>query len=490
MTLPSTFERPLDLAWRASAATFGERISGGRFRAFAHQRYIAHRIALAVARGRGRLLITLPTRHGKSELVSRWVPTWFLDNLPDRHVILASYGAELSERYGREVRNEFDQNPALITRLRQDSQAANRWNTPQGGGMIATGVGGPILGFGANLAIVDDAHKDWNEAQSPRFRRRVQDWFCSTLYSRLEPGATVVVLMQRLHEDDLAGFLMEHHADPWEVIRLPALAEENDPMGRQPGEALCPQRYDVDALHRIRAGMTAQAWMAMYQQRPELLGSGRAYQRFDPAINEDKTLVLRGDLPLQLAFDFNLNPGSHVIVGQYDRRHDQFTAVHEIFGPRMKTPAAMEALAKLLKQYPQGQFGEVHVFGDASGDSESTKSTRPGETDYTIIVDRLRQMGLKPQLKVPSRNPPVRDRLATMNDALSDSAGEAHYKVHPLNCPRLVRDLKEVKEDEDGGIDKTNEDLTHPSDADSYRVFWQRPLQRLPTDTGRIAIAS
>lgn len=490
MTPPPAIERSVELAWRASAATFGNVVSGGRFRAFAHQRYIARRIALAVAKGRGRLLISLPTRHGKSELVSKWVPIWYLDNLPDRNVILTSYGAELSERYGREVRNEFDQNPLLLTRLREDSQAANRWNTPDGGGMIATGVGGPILGFGAHLAVVDDAHKDWAEAQSPKKRRRVHEWFCSTLYSRLEPDATVIVLMQRLHEDDLVGFLTERHGDQWETIRLPALAEENDPMGRKPGDALCPERYDVDALNRIKAGMTAQAWMAMYQQRPELLGSGRAYHRFDPAINEDKSVTLRPDLPLQLAFDFNLNPGSHLLVGQYDRRHDLFTTVHEIFGPRMKTPVAMDALAKLLKQYPEGQFHETQVFGDASGDTESTKSTRPGETDYTIIMERLKQMGLKPQIKVPSKNPPVRDRLATMNDALCDSAAESHYKVHPLNCPRLVRDLKEVKEDEDGGIDKSDEDLTHPSDADSYRVFWLRPLRRLPTDTGRIAIAS
>jgi hypothetical protein len=84
-------------------------------------------------------------------------------------VILASYGAELAEHWGREVRNEFEQNPRLFTRLREDSTAANRWNTPKGGGMVAVGVGGPVVGFGGNLIVVDDPHKNEEEAGTARF---------------------------------------------------------------------------------------------------------------------------------------------------------------------------------------------------------------------------------------------------------------------------------------------------------------------------------
>lgn len=482
------FSAPLvsDIDRRLYPDEFAQWASGGRFVPFAYQRFFARRIAKAIAKGNGRLIINVPSRHGKSEMCSRWLPTWFLDNCPSKNVILAAYGAELAERWGREVRNEFEQNPRLFTKLRDDSKAANRWNTPQGGGMLAVGVGGSVIGFGGQLVIIDDPHKDWNEAKSPTYRRRVVEWFGSTLYSRIEPGGTVVLLMQRLDADDLSGYLIEQHSDSWEVIRLPAIAEANDPMGRKPGEALCPERYGIDDLERIRAGMTAGAWESMYQQRPELLGAGRAYRHFDPAVNEDKALALRPGEPVHLSWDFNSNPGVHCIIGQHDRRADQFTDVHEVFGPRLKTPDAVKAAVKVLKA--AGTFTEVHVFGDRSGRTEGTLTT---EADYDAIYNGLRDAGYRVVLKVPKANPPVKERLETFNDALCDSAGACHYKVNPLRCPRLVRDLKDVREDEDGLIDKeSNADLTHASDAAGYRIHWLRPIRRTPSGGGKVAVVS
>lgn len=471
-----------EIARRVHPDVFAEWASGGKFKPFGFQRFFARRIAKAISRGSGRLIINLPSRHGKSWMCSRWLPIWFLDNNPSAKVILASYGAELAEQWGREVRNEFEQNQLLLAKLREDSKAANRWNTPEGGGMMAVGVGGGVVGFGGNLVIIDDPHKDWNEAHSRTFRNRVIEWFGSTLYSRIEPRGTVVLLMQRLVVDDLSGFLIENHSDPWEVITLPAIAEAGDVMGRLPGEALCPERYDVAALEAIRKGMTLGAWEAMFQQRPDDRQSGRAYANFDPAKHEDKTLVLRSDLPLQLAFDFNVNPGLHVEVGQYDSKLDLFTTVHEIHGPRMKTPAALDALKSLIDRLGK-KWTDVHIFGDRSGRTENTTTT---VTDYQIIGDKIRAMGMRPVMRVPQANPPIKERLMTVNDALRDSSGEIHYKIHPLNCPRLVTDLKRVKEDEDGLIDKGDEMLSHISDALGYRIFAQRRMHKIERQPGQV----
>jgi hypothetical protein len=144
--------------------------------------------------------------------------------------------------------------------------------------MYATGVGGGITGFRANVILVDDPHPTWEDAQSATHRRRVTEWFDGTLYDRGEPGATIVVLMHRWHEGDLAGHLIEEHEDDWQVIRLPALAEdEGDPLGRKPGEPLCPERYDRSALLATAAAVGKQVWAAKYQQDPLAVGGGRVY---------------------------------------------------------------------------------------------------------------------------------------------------------------------------------------------------------------------
>ena len=131
----------------------------------------------------------------------------------------------------------------LNVELMEDSKAKNKFDTPEDGGMITAGVSGTITGEGGRLIIIDDPLKNWAEAMSANTREKMKDWFTSTLETRLEPGGTVILLMTRWHNDDLAGFLLgdEYEGDPFTEIWLPALAEDEDPMGRKPGEALCPK---------------------------------------------------------------------------------------------------------------------------------------------------------------------------------------------------------------------------------------------------------
>jgi predicted phage terminase large subunit-like protein len=140
-----------------------------------------------------------------------------------------------------------------------------------GGGLRAVGVGAGVTGFGAKLIMVDDPIKNRAEAESETYRERVWDWFNDDLYTRLEPDAAIVLTMTRWHDDDLAGRLLKEMADGgehWEIVSLPALAEDDDPLGRNPGEALCPDRYDEEALNRIKNKLGAYSFAALYQQRP------------------------------------------------------------------------------------------------------------------------------------------------------------------------------------------------------------------------------
>jgi predicted phage terminase large subunit-like protein len=230
----------------------------------------------AIERGENdRLMVWLPPRHGKSELVSVRFPAWFEARNPSKSFITASYGGELASGFGRRARNVL-----AMARVReifpdvslaQDSKAANLWHTEQGGAFLAVGVGGGITGYGAHILNIDDPIKTRQEAESRTYRENVWQWYKSEAYTRLEPGGAIVLTLTRWHEDDLAGRLiaeMEAGGDRWRIIRLPALAEDGDPLERAKGAPLWPSRFDLEALERIRQTLGSRDWAALYQQRP------------------------------------------------------------------------------------------------------------------------------------------------------------------------------------------------------------------------------
>jgi predicted phage terminase large subunit-like protein len=259
----------IDNAWRFNLWTYAEVASSGRWIAYRWLQYLAKQLQDAILEGGARIVVTAPPRHGKSNLLSYWLPVWFLDLFPRKRVILTSYAESLATSWGRKTRDELDgRNPHTWTRVNPAHSSASDWETTEGGGMRCAGVGGGITGHGADLGLVDDSNKDWETAQSPTIRKATINWFDSTFMTRLEPGASVVVLQTRWNEGDLAGYLI---SKGWKEIRLPALAEEGDPLGRSEGEALCPERFDEAALARIknsRDGIGSMMFAGLYQQRP------------------------------------------------------------------------------------------------------------------------------------------------------------------------------------------------------------------------------
>jgi predicted phage terminase large subunit-like protein len=245
-----------------------------------HLAYL-QRILVDAAIGRRRFIVVcFPPRHGKTEFASRYFPAWFLGNFPDKRVLLASYEADFAAQHGAFVRDVLHEHGREVfgIELRRDSKARGRWNVARhSGGMQAVGVGGAIMGKGADLLIIDDPIKSWQEALSDAHRDAVWDTYTAAR-TRLEPGGSALVIMQRWHEDDLAGRLLQqagrNGADPWEIVLFPALARENDPLGRAPGEALWPERYSVSDLQQIRASIGEFRFEAQYQQNPLPQGGG------------------------------------------------------------------------------------------------------------------------------------------------------------------------------------------------------------------------
>lgn len=230
-----------------------------------HHRKIARALE-RVAKGEcKRLMIFMPPRHGKSQLTSEFFPAWYLGHHPEHYVIFTTYAQEFADDFGRKVRNQL-QDPLYKAifpecQISQDSASASKFNTNQRGSYFAVGMGGPITGRGAHVAIIDDPTKGREDAESELQRRKQKEWYSSVLRTRLMPGGAIVVIQTRWHEDDLAGWLQSAHGhEKWEVINLPAISEEGNP--------LWPEMYDAKTLEGIRDALGARDWNALYQQNP------------------------------------------------------------------------------------------------------------------------------------------------------------------------------------------------------------------------------
>ena len=229
-----------------------------------------------------KLAVFMPPRHGKTYHVSERFPAWYLGRNARKHVILASYAAELAEANSRKARGlvSDDRWPFPGVKVSEESAAVNRWHTSEGGGCIAAGVGGGLTGFGAHLLIIDDPVKDRASADSEAQRNLAWNWYTDVARTRLMPGGVQLLAQTRWHEDDLAGRLLNSPgSSEWTILTLPAVAMEDDQLGRQMGEALWPGAFPVEALPSVTKGeISKRAFEALYQQNP-LPDSGLIFKR-------------------------------------------------------------------------------------------------------------------------------------------------------------------------------------------------------------------
>ena len=254
-----------------------------KYVAYRWHRHVARRLEAAVARGRGRIMVFAPPQHGKSRLVSKQLPPWIFGKHPDWPIIAASYGIDLAEENGQAVRDQLASpvHAAVFPGSRLDGSTTGKtyFKTTEGGLYLGTTIRGGATGFPAKVFIIDDPFKSREEAESERIRESTKTWFTSVVYPRLAEDSILIVMHTRWHEDDLAGWLLrEHPQEDWEVINLPALALEGDALGREVGQALCPERFSEDALARKRIVSGSRDWEALYMQRP-VAGTGGFFKR-------------------------------------------------------------------------------------------------------------------------------------------------------------------------------------------------------------------
>jgi predicted phage terminase large subunit-like protein len=340
-----TLERP----WRFLPHTLAEKLSGGKWKPYEYLKTISHLVVEGAAKGNGRLIVCLPPRHGKSELLSHWVPVWFFENWPAGNVILTSYEADFAATWGRKVRDTIQAHKDKITvRISEESSSASRWNTLQGGGMVTAGAGGPITGRGGDLIIVDDPIKNWIEAQSETVRKNLLDWFFSTLYTRADPGATIIIIQTRWHILDLAGELIARQPKDWQEIRFPALAELNDPLGREPGEALCPERYSEEELKKSKETIGTMMFSALYQQNPAPPQGTifhRGWWNFYEEKPEFKAILQSWDCGYEAKED-----SSYSVCQTWGVADNGFYLVHQ-FRDRLEYPDLQRTVRMLAEEY-------------------------------------------------------------------------------------------------------------------------------------------
>lgn len=249
-----------------------------------HLTYLSDRLTeatRAVEQGESRyIVVSMPPRMGKSHLTSIYLPLWLLRTHPQWKLGLISHSPTLAVFWGRQVRRIIEEHGAdLGLSIARDAGAASEWQTTAGGGIVSRSAPGQsITGLGFKVLLIDDAVKDFAAAHSANQRDALWDWWLANAQTRLEPPSLVVVIGTRWHEDDLIGRLlsmdMESEGIEWEVIAFPAIAEDHDVLGREPGEPLLSPLLNEtkeEALERwdsVRRAVGSYTWASLYQQRP------------------------------------------------------------------------------------------------------------------------------------------------------------------------------------------------------------------------------
>lgn len=338
-------------------ATFAEKYSQGTrvpWQRARHLEVLNDKLVAASAGKCPRLIVEEPPRHGKSEFCTFWYPLWVLARNPRARIIIASYNHSFAETFGRRLRNFVrDRGSEIGLDLDPSTTAASRWFVKAGGSVQTVGRGGPCTGKGADLLLIDDPLKDAEEAASEVVREKMWDWWQTTASTRLEPGGSCLVVQTRWHFEDLAGKLQKQATPKWEVLSLKAIAEADDPLGRELGEPLWPERYPIEALEQIKSSMTAYHWSALYQQSP-VPAIGGLFQ-FD-WWQYYKKLPDKFDVMIQ-SWDFSFKDlkKSDYTVGQvWGRKGASFYLIDQIRA-QLNAKTSIDAIRMLTAKYPQAR---------------------------------------------------------------------------------------------------------------------------------------
>jgi predicted phage terminase large subunit-like protein len=424
-----------------------------------------------------RLVVNMPPRHGKTNLISEYFPAWYLGRNPMSQIIFSTYSFERAGDVGRKVRNQLtDPMHAQIfpgITVSKDNAGMNRVSTTQGGNFFAVGVGGAIIGRGAHLFVIDDPIKSREEAESELQREKLIDWFRSVAYTRLMPGNAIIVVQTRWHYDDLTGFLLNDlKHENWTVLSLPAIAEsDDDPMGRSPGDALWPERYPIDTLAQIRETIGTREWTSQYQQSPIASSGGmihldwfkrykhsEAMLRFEQCKNDRKVSmpyeITRIVCSWDTAFkESQMNDPSACTVWGTTKNNSEFYLLETVCG-RLGFPALKKKVIEIYEKWFEISGRQVPIVIEDRGSGQSLiqelrRSTGapiiafPAENSKQIRLDSVAPLIEAGRVFLPDRSPwlvPYETELTRFplwkNDDLVDSTSQF---LQWAGKPRFVR---------------------------------------------------
>jgi predicted phage terminase large subunit-like protein len=336
-----------------------------------------------------RLIISMPPQEGKSQRASRRFPLWCLTQNHDLRIAIASYESNVARRWGRAIRDDITtHSKELDLRIRDDLAAQHEWALDgHEGGVYTAGIGGALTGRPVDLMIIDDPIKDREQADSTVYRERAWDWWTDTALTRLAPGAPVILILTRWHQDDLAGRLLAaEDGKDWTVINIPAEADhrpekgETDPLGREPGVFMeSARRRTLAQWVKRKIASGARTWASLYQGRPSPDEGGvfpAEWARYNepmwiehpdgrrtvPGIGrDDHELVLSWDLA------FKDTKASDYVVGQVWLRVGVTAYMLDMVRARMNFTGTCQAIEAMAAKWPQalGKFVEDKANGPA-----------------------------------------------------------------------------------------------------------------------------
>jgi predicted phage terminase large subunit-like protein len=394
-----------------------------------------------------RALVSVPPRHGKTETILHGIVRYLARN-PHRTVGYATFSADIARSKSREARNYARRAGVTIA---DDSRALSEWRTPLGGGLLAAGVGGTWTGYGVDLLIVDDPHRNRDEAESRTVREKIFDWLTSTALTRVEPGGSVIINMARWHAADLVGRLTADQPGVWEVVNLPALSDD--------GAALWPDRWDAEALADKRAEIGEYDFASLYLGSPRLRGSNvfREPARYRaPDINGRRILIgvdvaatvsTRSDYSVAVVMAVK-GSGAHLEAD-----------VLECFREQVEIPTLCIELERLQRKWNAPLIVESVGVGKA-------------------VPQLLKQIGQR--LRVHEVTPKADKFLRAQSLAAAWNAGRVRV---PVEAPWLrdylceLLDFTGVRDDHDDAVDATAHAFNHALSTAPLRAV---PLERGP----------
>ena len=352
-----------------------------------------------------RLIVNMPPRHTKSEFASSLLPAWMIGRNPKLKIIQTTHTGELAIRFGRKAKTLMDSpeyKEVFETRLREDSQAAGRWETAQGGEYFAAGVGGAITGRGADLLIIDDPHSE-QDALNMTALERAYEWYTSGPRQRLQPGGAIVCVMTRWNTKDLTGMLLEKEPENWEHICLPSeLSNDVKPIELKENYTdglLFPERLSRTTLESFKTGLGSYGFSGQYLQIPSPSDGGIFKEAWFNTIKElpesiNKELIT-WDFFLDTAYTNKQdNDATAMLCGAF---YNNELYIKEVKAVRLEFPELIKEIQKFSSINGYTNKSRIYIEPKASGKS---------------IVQMLKR---STGLNVVEDKPPTQDKISRAN---------------------------------------------------------------------------